>query len=356
MRGRLVRRRLGVVVRAPLAHHVEAQGGVRQLGPDVHGQRRPVEHVEVLGKRLPAEVEALGEHRAGDVLHALHEVDEEPLRARPHRGEADPAVAEHGGGDAVPRRRGEVGVPGGLAVVVGVDVDPAGQHQGALGVDLPAAALAQRRAHGDHPTAVDGYVTRRPAHGRCRRRSFPAVAPGRPWAGGYRPWRPGVPGPAPPLRRRRVGSSAAPGRIRRPEPLPRPAVTYATSWVRLCNTARRRGCEWAPRGWDGCDVDRSDHRQPSRRCPRPRRGTKPPAAAGEPIGPIGSGAATPLVRSARPGRPTVSLAHARAAPGAGRGEERAARRGGLMPTRAGRRCARIGSGGLAAAAPVRHHQ
>ena len=39
--------------------------------------------------------------------------------------EADAAVAHHDGGDAVPRRRQQAAVPGGLAVVVGVDVDEA---------------------------------------------------------------------------------------------------------------------------------------------------------------------------------------------------------------------------------------
>ena len=80
-----------------------------------------------------------------------------------HRCEADPAVAHHHGGDAVPRRRGEVVVPGGLAVVVGVDVDEAGGDQGAVGVDLRAPAPSDNRADRDDAVVDHGDVgTARP--------------------------------------------------------------------------------------------------------------------------------------------------------------------------------------------------
>jgi hypothetical protein len=54
--------------------------------------------------------------------------------------EADAAVAHHDRGDAVRRRRDEPMVPGGLAVVVRVDVDEAGRDGQAAGVDLLAPA------------------------------------------------------------------------------------------------------------------------------------------------------------------------------------------------------------------------
>ena len=60
--------------------------------------------------------------------------------ARPHRREADAAVAHHHRGHAVVDAGREGLVPGGLAVVVGVDVDEARRHPGAAGVD----ALARR--------------------------------------------------------------------------------------------------------------------------------------------------------------------------------------------------------------------
>ena len=62
---------------------------------------RRAERVEVLGERLPLPLDALVQRGAGDVLDALHQLDEPVLLAGPHRGEADAAVADHDGGDAV---------------------------------------------------------------------------------------------------------------------------------------------------------------------------------------------------------------------------------------------------------------
>ena len=107
-----------------------------------------VDVVEVLGERLPLPRQALVEGDAGDVLDALHQLDQAVVVGRAHRREPDAAVAHHGRRDAVPARRGQLGVPRGLAVVVGVDVDEARRDQGAVGVDLAATAcrdLARRR-------------------------------------------------------------------------------------------------------------------------------------------------------------------------------------------------------------------
>ena len=59
--------------------------------------------------------------------------------------------AGHHGGDAVPRRRGEPGIPQDLGVVVGVDVDEAGHDQSPGGVDL---AIARHRLGDLHHLAV----------------------------------------------------------------------------------------------------------------------------------------------------------------------------------------------------------
>src|SRR3546814_11682905 len=80
---------------------------------------------------------------AGDVLDALHQRDQALVVGRAHRREADAAVAGHHGGDPVPGRRVEAVVPGGLAVVVHVDVDEAGRDEQAIGVEL----LEIGRAH-----------------------------------------------------------------------------------------------------------------------------------------------------------------------------------------------------------------
>ena len=122
-----------------LAEHVGADRAVRHLRRDVEHARHAVERVEVLGERLPAEVDALGERRAGDVLDALHQLDQERLLARADRREADAAVAHHERGDAVPRRRREQRIPGDLSVVVGVHVHPAGRDDRAARVELARA-------------------------------------------------------------------------------------------------------------------------------------------------------------------------------------------------------------------------
>ena len=86
-------------------------------------------------RSTPAEVVAVGgpvpgqafeDGPARDVLDALHHLGEELALAGPDRGEGDPAVAEHGAGDAVPARRGGQRIPGELGVEVGVHVDEPG--------------------------------------------------------------------------------------------------------------------------------------------------------------------------------------------------------------------------------------
>jgi hypothetical protein len=130
---------------------------VGHLGGHVDGPRGGVERVEVLGEALPGPVDALVQRGAGDVLHALHELDEEALAAGAHRREAHAAVPHHHGGDAVPARRRQLGVPGDLAVVVGVDVDPAGCDNEAVGVELAVAALGDTADLGD-AAAVHRHV------------------------------------------------------------------------------------------------------------------------------------------------------------------------------------------------------
>ena len=107
------------------------------------------------GNDLPAPRDALVQRGAGDVLDALHELDEPVVPVGPHRREADAAVAHDHGRDAVPRRRREQRVPGDLAVVVRVHVDPArGDEQarrrrarrGPVPSTSPTAVMRRRRS------------------------------------------------------------------------------------------------------------------------------------------------------------------------------------------------------------------
>ena len=102
--GAVLRRRL-LQPGGPLAHDVEAQRAVGELRAQVDVVRAPLDRVEVLAEALPGPVDALVEHGARDVLDPFHERDEARVRVRPHRGEADAAVAHDRRRDAVPARR-----------------------------------------------------------------------------------------------------------------------------------------------------------------------------------------------------------------------------------------------------------
>ena len=145
--------------RAALAHHVQAERAVGDLGAEVDVAGPLVEVVEVLGEGLPRPRQAFVQRRAGDVLDALHQLDQPLVIGRADGGEADAAVAHHDRGDAVPARRRQLDVPRRLAVVVGVDVDEPGRDEGAVGVELAAAAPVDVADGGDD-AVVDGDVGR----------------------------------------------------------------------------------------------------------------------------------------------------------------------------------------------------
>jgi hypothetical protein len=131
----LFRRRL-LQPRRALAHHEHTQRAVRQLGAEIHVARPGLERIEILAERFPGPTQSLVQGDAGDVLDTFHQLDQAVAIVRPDRCEADTAIAHYRRGDAVPARRLQTGVPHGLAVVVGVDVDEARRDQQALGVDL----------------------------------------------------------------------------------------------------------------------------------------------------------------------------------------------------------------------------
>ena len=113
----------GRVIRATLSHHVEAQRRVRYLRADIDCLRRCAERVHVFREGFPVELDAFGQRRAGDVLDTFHEIDQVRGCTGAHGGEADPAVAEDHRGDTMPGGGRHEGIPGGLAVVVGVYID-----------------------------------------------------------------------------------------------------------------------------------------------------------------------------------------------------------------------------------------
>ena len=152
-----------LVLRAALAHHVGAHRAVGNLGsPRRRSAASPPARPGIRGKvshsqsRCPRRGRCPGCPRRPSISWIRNS-----LTVRARTGcEAHAAVAHHHRGDAVPARRREVGVPGDLAVVVGVHVDPAGQHELAAGVNL-LASFAHVGSDRDDAVAVDGHPSAR---------------------------------------------------------------------------------------------------------------------------------------------------------------------------------------------------
>jgi len=60
------------VIRAAIAHHIEAQRRVGNLDADIHDPGRFIQDIEVLTERFPTEVEPFREYDLGNVLDAVH--------------------------------------------------------------------------------------------------------------------------------------------------------------------------------------------------------------------------------------------------------------------------------------------
>ncbi len=155
----------GLAVDAALAHDIDAQRMMRDLRRDIDRPRHAGQRVEIIREALPFPVQSFGQGRAGDVLDGFHQVDQLGAVLLAHRREADAAIAEQDRRDAMPGGGGQHRVPGRLAVVMGVDIDPAGGDQQPVGLDDPfrRTGLAANR---DDPVALDRDIA-----GKARRAS-----------------------------------------------------------------------------------------------------------------------------------------------------------------------------------------
>jgi len=80
------------------------------------------------------------------------------VRVGSGRRKTNAAVAHHNRGDSMPARGTHLRVPSNLAVVMRVNVYPAGQHREARSVDL-ALASANNDAHFGDDSVIDSNVT-----------------------------------------------------------------------------------------------------------------------------------------------------------------------------------------------------
>ncbi len=145
------------MVGAPLTHHVGPQCRVRKMRTHVDGVATCLQRVEVLRERLPVPREPLCQGRAGDVLDPLEKRDEPIVTIRCGWREADTAVADRDRGDPVQTGGSDIGVPGDLAVVVGVQVHEAGSADQPVRVDL-ACCAPWHLPHRDDSVAFGRHV------------------------------------------------------------------------------------------------------------------------------------------------------------------------------------------------------
>ena len=123
-------------VGAPLAHHIDAERGMRHLGGDVGIVGARGDGIEEIREAVPVPRQAFAQHDFGDVFHALHQVDQQVMLVLVARREAHAAVAEQHGRGPVPGRRRQPVAPGHLRIIVRMHVDEAGRYKLAARVDL----------------------------------------------------------------------------------------------------------------------------------------------------------------------------------------------------------------------------
>ena len=151
----LVFRRLAVD--GAFAHDVEARGAVADEADDVDGGIQLLDGVEVFAIGDPVPGQAVQDRVLRNVLDGLHHAGQEVAVGGLAGREGDAAVAEQGGGHAMPGDWREQRIPAGLGVEVGVQVHETGRDGVALRVDFLAAPAGDLTDSGDR-VAVDGDI------------------------------------------------------------------------------------------------------------------------------------------------------------------------------------------------------
>jgi len=131
---------------------------MRHLGGEVDVATPLSQCLEILGEALPVPRHAFAHDEFGDVLDALHDLDQGVAVLRPAGRKTDAAIAHQHGGHAVPRGGREAIVPGHLPVIVRVDIDESRRYRQAPGVDLGAPG-AGNAAHGGDPAILHGDIS-----------------------------------------------------------------------------------------------------------------------------------------------------------------------------------------------------
>ena len=140
-----------------MSHDVEPHGAVTHHAGHVDRRGHRVQGVEVFAVGLPVPRQPGQDGFSRDVLHGLHHFGEKlPVGGLAGR-EGDAAVAEQGGGDAVPGDGRQHRIPADLRVEVGVQVNKSRRDREPVGADLLLAS-AVHFADGGDGVAVDGDI------------------------------------------------------------------------------------------------------------------------------------------------------------------------------------------------------
>ena len=117
------------------SHDVGHERGGGHVLNDVHALRRAVEAIQVLGDGFPVPPHADLHRLVGNCFSARHREHAAVAKVGLHRREAEAAVTEHDRSHTVVARDRAPRIPANLRIVVRVQIDEAGCHDHARGVD-----------------------------------------------------------------------------------------------------------------------------------------------------------------------------------------------------------------------------
>ena len=143
------------------------------LGADVHHAWHLFETVHIFRERFPVERHSFRQDGTGNILDTFHKINQVVGLVCPYRRKPYTAVTKNSSRDAVPGRWCEVRVPGGLPVIVRVDINKSWGHQKSPGVNFPCCGPFTI-TDVDNETVLDGNV--RPSCG-CTRAINDHAAP-----------------------------------------------------------------------------------------------------------------------------------------------------------------------------------
>ncbi len=148
------------MAQCPLAHDIVSNGAVRHLCADIERVLACAQIVDVLRKRFPPPpFDAFIKGRARNVFDPLHQFDHAALAARRAGRKPNAAIPHDHTGDAMAERRIHHVIPADLAIVVRVDINPAGAGIGTRGIN-GFLGLTIDFAHADNEPLFDCKIAR----------------------------------------------------------------------------------------------------------------------------------------------------------------------------------------------------